>query len=206
MLEIMQAGGWVMWPMALCSVFAVAIVLERAWTLRAARVIPAHLVAQVWHLLRSNDLGDDRLQQVRDSSPLGRVLAAGLALRDAPPEVMKERIEDVGRHVSHELERNLNTLGTIAAVSPFLGLLGTVSGLIRVFSSITANGMGNPAALSGGISEALISTFAGLAVAIPSLVFYRYFRGKVLELVLRIEEEVMRLVDALHRPRGKARA
>lgn len=206
MLEIVRTGGWVMWPLLLCSVVALGIVLERAWTLRESRVIPDHLVAQVWQLLKSGDMGEDKLAAVRSSSPLGRVLAAGLALRDAPREVMKERIEDVGRHVAHELERYLNTLATIAAIAPFLGLLGTVSGLIRVFSSITADGMGNPAALAGGISEALITTFAGLALAIPALVAYRWFRGRVLELVLRIEEEVMRLMDALGGARGGRRA
>jgi biopolymer transport protein ExbB len=206
MLEVIRAGGWVMWPIVLCSVVAVAIVLERAWTLRAGRVIPEHLVAQVWHLLRSNDLGDERLAQVRDSSPLGRVLAAGLALRDAPREVMKERIEDVGRHVAHELDQHLNALGTIAAIAPLLGLLGTVSGLIGVFTTITREGMGNPAAMAGGISEALITTVAGLCVAIPALLAYRYFRGRTADLIVRIEEEVIRLVDALQarRTRGGA--
>ena len=198
MLEIIKAGGWVMWPIIGCSILAMAIVLERAWTLRASRVIPSHLVAQVWHMLRTNELNDERIAQVRDSSPLGRVLAAGLTLRDAPREVMKERIEDVGRHVGHEMERGLNTLGTIAAISPFLGLLGTVSGLIRVFGSITEAGLGNPTVLAGGISEALVATFAGLAIAIPSLIAYRWFRGRVTELVLLIEQEVIRLVDALH--------
>jgi biopolymer transport protein ExbB len=198
MLEIIKAGGWVMWPIIGCSVLAMAIVLERAWTLRASRVIPSHLVAQVWHMLRTDELNDERIAQVRDSSPLGRVLAAGLTLRDAPRDVMKERIEDVGRHVGHEMERGLNTLGTIAAISPFLGLLGTVSGLIRVFGSITEAGLGDPTVLAGGISEALVATFAGLAIAIPALIFYRYYRGRVTELVLLIEQEVIRLVDALH--------
>ena len=203
MLEIIKAGGWVMWPLILCSATALGIMLERAWTLRASRVIPSHLVAQVWHMLRSGELNDERIAQVRDSSPLGRVLAAGLTLRDAPRALMKERIEDVGRHVGHEMERYLNTLGTIAAISPFLGLLGTVSGLIRVFGAITEAGLGNPALLAGGISEALVTTFTGLAVAIPSLIAYRWFRGRVVELVLMIEQEVIRLVDALHQQAPK---
>lgn len=206
MLEIIKAGGWVMWPIILCSVIALGIVLERAWTLRPSRVIPSHLVAQVWHLMRAGDLGEDKIAAVRDSSPLGRVLAAALTLRDAPRELMKERIEDVGRHVGHEMERYLNTLGTIAAISPFLGLLGTVSGLIRVFGSITESGLGDPTLLAGGISEALVATFAGLAIAIPSLIAYRYYRGRVTELVLRIEQEVIRLVDALHVQDARGRA
>lgn len=203
MLEIVRAGGWVMWPILLCSIFALGIMLERAWSLRETRVIPEHLVAQVWQLLKANDFGDEKLQAVRLSSPLGRVLAAGLALRDAPREVMKERIEDVGRHVAHELERYLNTLGTIAAISPLLGLLGTVTGLVAVFNVITREGLGNPAAMSGGISQALLTTVAGLCVAIPALVAYRFFRGRIAELVVRMEEESIRLVDALHQRRGR---
>ena len=203
MLEIVRAGGWVMWPILLCSIFALGIMLERAWTLREMRVIPEHLVAQVWQLLKTNDFGEEKLQAVRLSSPLGRVLAAGLALRDAPREVMKERIEDVGRHVAHELERYLNTLGTIAAISPLLGLLGTVTGLVEVFNVITREGLGNPAAMSGGISQALLTTVAGLCVAIPALVAYRFFRGRIAELVVRMEEESIRLVDALHQRRGR---
>ena len=203
MLEIVRAGGWVMWPILICSVFALGIVLERAWTLRESRVIPDHLVAQVWQLLKANEFGDDKLQAVRHSSPLGRVLAAGLALRDAPRDMMKERIEDVGRHVAHELERYLNTLGTIAAISPLLGLLGTVTGLVQVFNVITQEGLGNPAAMSGGISQALLTTVAGLCVAIPALVAYRFFRGRIAELVVRMEEESIRLVDALHQRRGR---
>jgi biopolymer transport protein ExbB len=204
MLEIFRAGGWVMWPILFCSVVALGIVLERAWTLREPRVIPSHLVAQVWQLLKANDLGIDKIESVRASSPLGRVLAAGLALRDAPREIMKERIEDIGRHVAHELERYLNTLGTIAAIAPLLGLLGTVTGLIQVFTVITEEGLGNPASMAGGISEALITTVAGLCVAIPALVAYRFFRGRIAELVVRMEEEAIRLIDALHQRRGKA--
>jgi biopolymer transport protein ExbB len=203
MLEIVRAGGWVMWPLLLCSVIALGIVLERAWTLREARVIPDHLVAQVWQLLKANDFGDEKLQAVRDSSPRGRVLAAGLSQRAAPRELMKERIEDIGRHVAHDLERNLNTLGTIAAISPLLGLLGTVTGLVQVFNVITEEGLGNPAAMSGGISQALLTTVAGLCVAIPALVAYRFFRGRVAELVVRMEEESIRLLDALHQRRGR---
>lgn len=203
MLEIVRAGGWVMWPILLCSIVALGIVLERAWTLREARVIPDHLVAQVWQLLKTNDFGDEKLLAVRDSSPLGRVLAAGLGQRGAPRELMKERIEDIGRHVAHDLERNLNALGTIAAISPLLGLLGTVTGLVQVFNVITEEGLGNPAAMSGGISQALLTTVAGLCVAIPALVAYRFFRGRVAELVVRMEEESIRLLDALHQRRGR---
>ena len=134
---------------------------------------------------------------MHQSSPLGQVLAAGLAYRHAPRDVLKEVVEDTGRHVVHDLERYLNPLGTIAAISPLLGLLGTVSGMIRSFTAITAEGVGNPAVLAGGISEALITTAAGLTVAIPALIAYRYLRGRVDGLVVKIEKESIRFIEAL---------
>jgi biopolymer transport protein ExbB len=140
---------------------------------------------------------------LREHSPLGRVLAAGLVNLAHSREVMKESLEDAGRQVVQELERFLNTLGTIATITPLLGLLGTVIGMIKVFAAITAHGVGNPAVLAGGISEALITTAAGLAVAIPSLMFYRYFRGKVTMIVLRMEEEALRLVEVIHGERER---
>ena len=140
---------------------------------------------------------------MQSGSALGQILAAALANRDASREVMKEAIEDTGRHVVHELERYLNTLGTIAAISPLLGLLGTVIGMIKVFSAITSQGVGNPAALAGGISEALITTAAGMVVAIPSLMFYRYFRGKTAMLVIRMEQQAVRMIEVLHGNRSK---
>jgi len=198
LLEIVKAGGWVMLPILLCSVVATAIVAERFWTLRRRRIAPDNLVVQIWNLARSGQLGEDRLRGLRKSSPLGRILAAGLANMNHSRELMKESIEDVGRHVVHDLERYLNTLGTIAAITPLLGLLGTVLGMIRVFTVITTEGVGNPGVLAGGIAEALITTAAGLIVAIPSLLFYRYFRGRVDELVVTMEQEAIKLVEALH--------
>lgn len=208
MLEIVKAGGWVMLPILLCSVVATAIVAERFWTLRQRRIAPDNLVVQIWNLARAGQLGEDRVRALRRSSPLGRILAAGLVNMNHSRELMKESIEDVGRHVVHDLERYLNTLGTIAAISPLLGLLGTVLGMIRVFTVITTEGVGNPGVLAGGIAEALITTAAGLIVAIPSLLFYRYFRGRVDELVVTMEQEAIKLVEALHGgPReGGARA
>src|SRR5512143_3581106 len=197
MLEIVQAGGWLMLPIIACSVIAVAIVLERLWTLQTRRVIPAHLTAQVWDWVQKNELDAQHIQQVHQSSPLGQVLATRLAYRHAPRDVLKESIEDAGRHVVHDLERYLNPLGTIAAISPLLGLLGTVSGMIRAFTAITMQGVGNPAVLAGGISEALITTAAGLAVAIPSLIAYRFLRGRVDGLVIQIEKEAIRFIEAL---------
>ncbi|MHB8424118.1 MAG: MotA/TolQ/ExbB proton channel family protein [Gammaproteobacteria bacterium] len=197
MFEIIKAGGWLMAPLILCSIVAVAIVAERLWTLQAQRVAPEHLAAQVWSWLKNGELDDERLQALRANSPLGRILAAGLAQRHATRETMNEAIEDSGRHVVHELDRYLITLGTIATISPLLGLLGTVLGIMRVFAAISASGLGNPAALAGGISEALTTTVAGLAVAIPAYIMHRYLRGKVDDLVVRMERETLRLVNAV---------
>ena len=195
---MVQAGGWLMLPILLCSVIALAIVGERFWSLQEKRITPPNLVAQVWQWHKSGSLDDEHIRALARSSPLGRILAAGLINRHHPREISKESIEDVGRQVVHELDRYLNTLGTIAAVTPLLGLLGTVIGMIKVFAAITAHGVGNPGVLAGGISEALITTAAGLSVAIPSLIFYRYFRGKVNALVLKMEEEALKMLDVMH--------
>ncbi|MDH5407516.1 MAG: MotA/TolQ/ExbB proton channel family protein [Gammaproteobacteria bacterium] len=198
MFEMVQAGGWLMLPILLCSVIALAIVGERFWSLQQKRIAPKHLVAQIWQWHRSKSLDEEHLTALAASSPLGKVLAAGLVNRMHPREIMKETIEETGRQVVIELERYLNTLGTIASITPLLGLLGTVIGMIKVFAAITTHGVGNATVLAGGISEALITTAAGLSVAIPSLIFYRYFRGRVDELVLKMEEEAMKVVDVMH--------
>ena len=198
MLELVRAGGWLMVPILLCSVTAMAIVAERFWTLQRRRVTPGNLVVQVWQWAKSGELDDDRIRTLRKSSPLGRILAAGLVNRDNSREMMKENIEDVGRHVIHDLDRYLNTLGTIASITPLLGLLGTVIGMIKVFAVITTQGVGDPGILAGGISEALITTAAGLTVAIPTLMFHRYFRGHVDELVVAMEQEALKMVEAMH--------
>lgn len=198
MLEVIKAGGWVMGPIVLCSIIATAIILERFWSLQKRRTVPKHLVAQIWHWSKSNQLDAEHINYLRASSPLGRVLAAGLANLHHSREVMKESIQDTGRHVVHELERFLNTLGTIASVTPLLGLLGTVFGVIQVFGAMTAGSVGNPAEVAGGISKALITTAAGMSVAIPSLIFYRYFRGRVDELVVSMEQEAIKMVEVMH--------
>jgi biopolymer transport protein ExbB len=197
MLEIVQAGGWLMWPIIGCSVMAVAIILERLWTLQEKRVLPASVTNHVWELIQQNQLDVKQIQEVHQSSPIGQVLAAGLAYRHASRDVLKEVVEDTGRHVVHDLERYLSPLGTIAAISPLLGLLGTVSGMIRSFTAITGDGVPNPAVLAGGISEALVATAAGLTVAIPALIAYRYLRGRVDGLVVKIEKESIRFIEAL---------
>ncbi|MCK6371299.1 MAG: MotA/TolQ/ExbB proton channel family protein [Gammaproteobacteria bacterium] len=200
MLEIIKAGGWLMVPIVGCSVLALAIVLERAWTLQRRRVLPEDLTRQVWEWVSRNELHHRHIQSLQEGSPLGRILAAGLVNRNRDRQIMKEGIEDTGRHVVHELERYLNLLGTIAAVSPLLGLLGTVTGMVRIFAAISTSGaVGDPAVLAGGISEALITTVGGLSVAIPSLVAYRYLRDRVDGLVIAMEKEAITLVEALHR-------
>lgn len=200
---MIQAGGWLMLPILLCSVIALAIVGERFWSLQRRRIVPTQLVAQIWNWHRNGELDDQRIEALGRSSPLGKVLAAGLVNRNHSREIMKESIEETGRQVVLELERYLNTLGTIASITPLLGLLGTVIGMIKVFAAITTHGIGNPTVLAGGISEALITTAAGLSVAIPSLIFYRHFRGRVDELVVRMEEEALKLLDVMHGERER---
>lgn len=187
-----------MWPIILCSVAALAIIGERFWSLQKKYVAPPNLLAQVQQLLARNELEPSHLAALRDSSPLGRILAAGLINRDHDREVVKEAVENTGRHVVPELERYLRSLGTIAAISPFLGLFGTVVGMIQMFAGIGQHGVGDPSIVAAGISTALITTAGGLAVAIPSLMFYRYFRGRVDELLLEMEQEAVKLVEILH--------
>ncbi len=206
MFEIVRAGGWLMLPLVLCSIAAGAIILERLWTLQRKRVLPSDLAAKVWHWVEKEQLDERHIHALRQSSPLGRILASGLTYRDAARDIMKESIEDTGRHVVHELERFLNPLGTIAAISPLLGLLGTVIGMVKVFAAIQAQGVGNPGVLAGGISEALITTAAGLSIAIPALIGYRYLRGRVDSLVVQMEKEAIKLVEALHSGDRRARS
>ena len=197
MLEIIIAGGWLMLPILLCSVIAVAIILERFLALRRGRVMPPGIPAQVKLWAQQQELDAKHIDQLRRSSPLGRVLAAALANRQRSREVIKEAVEDTGRHVVHELERFLNTLGTIAGITPLLGLLGTVVGMIKVFSAIMVHGVGDPGELAGGISEALITTATGLTVAIPSFFFYRYFRGLVRDHVMQMEQQALVLMHTI---------
>jgi biopolymer transport protein ExbB len=197
-LELLLAGGWLMVPIALGSILMLSICIERLYTLNTAKIAPPHLLATVWNQLKKGEFDETRLKTLRQSSPLGRILAAGLANAFLGREVMKESIQEAATHVVHELERYLNTLGTIAAVTPLLGLLGTVFGMIEVFAEIMVQGTGNASALAGGISQALITTAAGLTVAIPALVMHRYFVGKIDGIVVELEQETIKLVDALH--------
>ena len=198
MFELIRAGGFIMWPILACSIISMAIIAERFWSLRETKIAPTNLVANVWQWHKSDQLDAKRIQALRTNSPLGMILAAGLLNRKHSREIMKESIEEVGRLVAHGLERFLNTLGTISSITPLLGLLGTVIGMIKVFTVITSQGIGDPSILSEGISEALLTTAAGLSVAIPSLMFYRYFRGKVDDLVVTMEQEALKMVEVMH--------
>ncbi len=201
MVEIVSAGGWLMLPIILCSIVAIAIVIERFWTLSAARITPKYVLAQVWTWLKNNQLDSTKLRELRLSSPLGQILAAGLLSSKYGRQAMIGGIEQAAAQVIHDIERYLSTLGTIAAITPLLGLLGTVVGMIRVFSEIMLQGTGNANALAGGISEALITTAAGLTVAIPTYIAHRFFMRRVESLVLNLELESIKLVDALHSDR-----
>jgi biopolymer transport protein ExbB len=195
--SIIQAAGWPIWPLIFASIIALALIFERLWSLRQSAVAPEGMVERVLAEYRQSEATPELITKVAMQCPLGRVLAAGLANVRSPRPVMKESIEEVGRIVSHDLNRFLTTLGTIAAMSPLLGLFGTVIGMIEIFGSQTAAGT-NPIQLAHGISVALYNTAFGLIVAVPSMIFYRHFRAKVDGLVVEMEQQAIRLVDFAH--------
>lgn len=197
MWELVKAGGWIMLPIILCSIAAAGIIAERLWTLRPSRVTPPNLLGQVWKWIKDKKLNNQKLKELRASSPLGEILAAGLANSKHGREIMKECIQEAAGRVIHDLERYLNALGTIAGIAPLLGLLGTVLGMIDIFGSFMGSGLTNAASLAGGISKALITTAAGLIVAIPALFFHRYLQRRVDELVIGMEQEAIRLVEVV---------
>lgn len=198
MLELVKAGGWLMLPIILSSILALAICVERFLALNPDKVAPRNLLNQVWGWMQNKQLDNEKLRQLRKGSPLGEIIAAGLGNAKHGREIMKESIEDAASHVIHELERYLNALGTIAAVTPLLGLLGTVVGMIRVFSEIMVQGTGNAGVLAGGISEALITTASGLCVAIPALIMHRYFLRRIDAIVVTMEQDTIKLINAVH--------
>lgn len=203
MIDVLVAGGWVMPLIVACSVVALSISIERYLALDRSKVAPPHLLATVWRDLKQGELNAQKLAQLRINSPLGAILAAGIANRGQGRDVMKESISEAASHVVHDLEKYLNSLGTVAAIAPLLGLLGTVVGMIDVFTQITTVGTGNANALAGGISEALLTTAAGLIVAIPALVMHRYFTGLIDAIVVDLEREAIKLVDAIHSGAGQ---
>lgn len=197
MLEIVQSGGWLMVPILLCNIIAAAISVERLWTLQRGRIAPTDLLAEVWDAIKGDRLDAQRLKDIRASSPLGQVLAAGIGNAKRGREIMKEAMEESAAQVSHDMERYLTSLGVIASISPLLGLLGTVVGMIKVFTALMLEGAGNANVLAGGISQALITTAAGLSVAIPALMFHRFFLRRVDELMVTMEQEAGKLVEIM---------
>jgi len=203
--EFVQSGGVVMLFILLALVATIAIAAERFWALRRKQVIPPELKNQVIDWSARRALDEKHLQKLAASSPLGAVMAAALRYRNEPREVIVASVEDAGRHVLHEMEKPINWLSVIADVAPLLGLLGTVIGMIKVFASIMENGVGDAGALAGGISQALITTAAGLMVAIPALLLYRYLKSKVEDMTIVMEQQVMELIDSLEKGRGNGR-
>ncbi|MBX3666478.1 MAG: MotA/TolQ/ExbB proton channel family protein [Burkholderiales bacterium] len=197
MLSIIEAAGWPIWPLILCSVIALAIIGERLWSLRQNVVLPKNTLAHAVQAYRQNGVTPQLLSQIAASSPLGRILAAGLRNEKRTPAVMKEAIEEAGHVVAIDLERFLTSLGTIAAIAPLLGLFGTVIGMIEIFGSQGPQGS-NPLALAHGISIALYNTAFGLVVAVPSMVFYRYFRTRVDALLVEMQIQAVKLVELVH--------
>jgi len=184
-------------PILLCSLVSVAIIIERFWSLGRNKILPPGLLRYVWDLYKSNKLSMDRIIELRQDSPLGEVFSAGLVNQAHGRDVMKDAMEEAGSKVAHEMERFLAALGTIAAITPLLGLLGTVLGMIEVFTEIMASGTGDTGRLAGGISTALITTASGLTIAIPSMVFHRYFERQIDGMVVDMEHQCSRLVDAI---------
>ena len=203
MLELIRAGGWPMIPLLLLSGLALGIIVERFWSLRPSRVLPPGLGDEVraW-VARGKPLEVAHIDSLRSTSPLGALLAAALDVRMRSREEIRERVEDVGRHLVHRMERFLNTLGTIASAGPLLGLFGTVVGMIEMFLGILDHGIGDAAQLAGGIGKALVCTAAGMLVAIPALAFHRYFRGRIAGYIVDMEHEAIRLMDVLDAPAG----
>ena len=190
-----------MLPIILASVAVVAISIERHWTLNAKKIAPKHLLGQVWNWIKNNQIDANRLNELKQSSELGRILAAGLSNSRHGREFMKDSIQEAANQVIHDMERYIGALGTIAAIAPLMGLLGTVFGMIKVFFVIELEGAGNAGVLAGGISEALYTTAAGLVVAIPAMISYRYFVRRIDSLTLIMEQEAIKLVDALYSER-----
>jgi biopolymer transport protein ExbB len=199
--SIIVAGGWLMLPLILCSIAMIAISIERFWTLNPKKVAPKHQLAQVWSWIKNNEVTAERIRELKQSSELGVILAAGLSNSRNGRETMKDSIQEAANQVIHSMERYIGALGTIAAVAPLLGLLGTVLGMIKVFVAIELQGTGNAGALAGGISEALITTAAGLLVAIPAMIAHRFYIRRIDSLAVTMEQEAIKLVDALHSDR-----
>lgn len=197
MYDFVVKGGVLMIPIALCSIIALAIFLERLWSLRRSKVIPRDFLIEIEDLIRREKIPEAVTRCRKDNSSMANIIVAGIRNFGKRREIVKESIEEIGRREAATLERYINVVGTIAAISPLLGLLGTVVGMIKAFNVISIQGVGNPSSLAGGISEALITTAAGLVVAIPTFVLYRYLANKADALIVEMEEHSIRMVDLL---------
>lgn len=197
MFEIIKAGGWMMVPIIASGVVALAICMERCWALRESQIMPSNLLANIWSCIKNKQLDANKVREFKNGSPLGAILMAGVMNAKHGREIMKESIEETASHVVHELERFLNLLGTIAAAAPLLGLLGTVIGMIEMFSQMMASGHNTAEMFSGGVSTALVTTASGLVVAIPALFFHRYFTRRIDDIVVTMEQESLKLVEIM---------
>jgi len=196
--EIIKAGGWLMFPIVLCSIVAIAIIVERYWALRLAKVMPKDQLPKVWMWIKNHELDSAKIKELKNGSLFGYILSSGLTASKHGREAMKDATQEAGNHVAHEMEKFLSTLGTIAAIAPLLGLLGTVLGMIEVFTAIMVQGSGNTGVLAGGISQALITTATGLSVAIPAVIFHRALSRRVDDLLIIMEQDSAKLVYAIH--------
>jgi biopolymer transport protein ExbB len=197
-IDIIQAAGWPIWPIILCSIIALGIIGERGWSLRRSAVVPRALLPTVLREFQQHGVSQEMLDRLERSSPLGRIFAAGLRNVKSSRDVMKESIEESGRGITHELDRFLTTLGTIATMAPLLGLLGTIIGMIEIFGAQSPTGIANPQQLAHGIAVALYNAAFGIIVAVPALIFYRYYRAKVDDLVVEMEQQAVKLVEVVH--------
>jgi len=195
--ELFISGGIMMWPLLLCSIAVIAISVERMWSLSPSKIAPPNLIAQVWMWLKNDEFTVERMRDLKMSSPLGYILASGLT-NSSDKDAMKESIEEAAGHVVHDLERYLNALGTVAGISPLIGLLGTVLGMMEVFSDIFNQGTGDSQVMAGGIATALVTTAAGLVVGIPALIMHRFLDRKIQGIVVQLEQQSLKLVEALH--------
>ena len=202
MLELLTAGGWLIWPILFCSIASLAIIIEKCRRLGEDRVMPPGMYDRIEKLIRDKKLTNAHLVTLADQSPLGSIFATAISQAHLRKSELKATVEDSGRHQVYEMEKYLNTLGSIAAITPLLGLLGTVVGMIKVFAAITIVGVGQPQELAEGISQALITTATGLTVAIPSLLFYRHFKSRIRALSIDMEREVLRLFSLIDRTKA----
>lgn len=200
MFAIIQSAGWPIWPLLIASIIALALIIERLLYLRQSRIVPKDLLSQVEHIYRSGKVNDEVINTLEKDSPLGFVLAAGLRQAKAPRDIMKESIEEAGFVVTHRIGRFVGAIGTIASLAPLMGLFGTVVGMIEIFASQDA-ASSDPAQLAHGISIALYNTGFGLSIAIPTLIFYRYFRSVIDNFVVEMELQATKLVDIVHQPK-----